>query len=124
MPFAKNCGGVATLFYEFGKSHFVGADADFGARPKRPVDAEAIWITTGKQSATGSRADGLGDMKIAENATLRRETIQIRSDKTFCAEDTDVRIALVVRENDDYVGKVRASAGRSQCTRVGQEESD
>ena len=110
MPFAENGGGVAALFDEFGESHFVRADADFGARAERAVNAEAVWIASGEEPATGSGADGLGDVEIAEDAALGREAIEVGSDETFRAEDADVGVALVVGEDDDDVGELRPTA--------------
>lgn len=70
------------------------------------MNAKAIGIAAGKQAATGSGANGLGDMKVAENAALRRKAIEVRSDETFRAEDADIRVTLIVSENDDDVGEV------------------
>src|SRR5262245_20553091 len=101
MPFAEDGSGVAALFDELGKSHFVVADADFRARSERAMNAESIWIAPGEQAATRRGANGLGDVEIAEDAALRGEAIEIGSDESFRAKNADVRVALIVSE-DDY----------------------
>src|SRR5947209_390532 len=103
MPFAEDSGGVAALSDELGKSHFVIAEADFGTRAERAVNAEAIWVKTGEEAATGGGADRLRDVEIAENAALGGEAIEIGRDEAFCAEDADVSVALVVGKDDDDV---------------------
>src|SRR5690348_4711235 len=115
MPFAEDGGGVAALFDELGESHFVSADADFRARAKRAVDAEAIWITASEKAATRSRADRLGDMEVAEDAALGGEAIEIGRNEAFRAEDADIGVALIVSEDDDDVRELRAAGG--ECVR-------
>src|SRR5436309_3014186 len=105
MPLAENGGGIAALFDELGESHFVVADTDFGTRPKRAMNTEAIWVAAGKEATTRGGADGLGDMEIAEDAALRGEAVEVGSDEPFRAEDTDIRVALIVGEDDDDVGE-------------------
>jgi hypothetical protein len=43
-------------------------------------------------------------VKIAKNAALRRQSVEIRRLKTFGAEDPNVGIALIVREHDNDIG--------------------
>ena len=121
MPFAEDGGGVATLLNQLGKSHFIVAEADFGARAKSAVDAEAIGIAAGEQAATGRGANRLGDVEVAEDTPLRGEAVEIGSDETLCAEDADVGVALVVGKDDDDVGKGRRS-GEGEIVR--QAETD
>jgi hypothetical protein len=124
MPFAKNGGSVAALFDELGESHFVVANPDFGAWAERAVDTEAIWVAAGEQTATGSGADGLRDVEIAEDAALRRKPIEIWSHETFCAEHSDVRIALIVGEDDDYVRELSMGDASSECLAVEQPDDE
>ena len=112
MPFAEDGSGVAALFDELGKGHLVVADADFGARAERAVDAEAIWVAAGEQAATRRGANGLGDVEIAEDAALRGEPIQIGCDEAFRAENANIRVPLVVGEDDDDVGEGGVAGGK------------
>jgi hypothetical protein len=88
------------------------------------MNAEAIWIATGKQAATRGGADRLGDMKVAEYAALRCETIEVGSDETFCAEHADVRVALIVGEDDDDIGELRARYGRGLGVSAEEQECE
>ena len=111
VPFAEDGGGVAALFDQFGEGHFVGADADFGARPKRAVDADAVRVAAGQQAATRGGADRLRHVEIAEDAALRGQAIEVRRDEAFRAENADIGVALVVGEDDDDVGELGAGGG-------------
>ena len=113
MPLAKDGGGVAALFDELRKGHFVAADSDFRAWSECAVNAESIWVAASEQAATGGRADRLRNVEVAEDAALRGESIKIGSDEPFRAEDTNVSVALVVGQNDDDIRQFRTgSEGR------------
>ncbi len=73
------------------------------------MNAETIRVATGEQAATRSRADGLGDVEVAEDAALRGEAIEIGCDEALRSEDADVSVALVVSEYDHDVGERRLS---------------
>ncbi len=50
VPFPKNRSGISPLFHQFGQRGFIAADADFGARPQRAMNADAVWVTAGQQA--------------------------------------------------------------------------
>jgi hypothetical protein len=77
------------------------------------VNAKAIGIAAGKQAATGSGANRLGDMEVAKYSALRGKAIEVRSDETSRAKDADICVTLIVSEDDDDVGE--RGAARSQC---------
>jgi hypothetical protein len=52
-------------------------------------------------------------MEVAEDAALRCEAIEIRSDEAFRAEYANVSVALIVGEDDDDVGELGAGGGES-----------
>ncbi len=54
-------------------------------------------------------------MKITENRAFVRHTIEVRGLKTFRAEFSDVRVALIIRQDNDEVGfdRGRARGGRA-----------
>ena len=54
------------------------------------------------------------DVEVAKDAALRGEAIEVGSDKTFCAKDADISVALVVGEDDDDVRELRPTA----CSRT------
>ena len=69
------------------------------------MNAQSVWIATRKQGGSGGRTHRLGDVEIAEDSALSCEMIEIGCLEAFGTEHTDVRVALVVSENDNYVGQ-------------------
>ena len=71
------------------------------------MNADAVRVTAGQQGGARSRTDGLRHVEVAKDAALRCQAIEVWSLKAFSAEDPYVRIALVVREDDDDIGERR-----------------
>ena len=63
-------------------------------------------------------------MKVAENASLRGEAIEVGSDEAFRAENADVCVALIVGEDDDDVGKRGAGGGGGGGLNAGEQEGE
>lgn len=75
------------------------------------MNADTRGIAASQQGATGGGTDGLGDVEIAENASLRSQVVEIRGFETFRAKDPDIRVALIIGENDNEVGQRLGGAG-------------
>ena len=67
------------------------------------MNANSIRVTTGQQRRPRSRAHWLRHVEIAEYAPLPRQPVEVWRLKPFRSENTYIRIALIVSENDDYV---------------------
>ena len=115
VPFAEYRRRIAALFHQLSQGHFIIADADLRTRPQRPMNAEPIRIASRQQRRARRRADGLGDVEIAEDSTLAGEPIEVGRLEPFGAEHADVGVALVIGEDDNDVG---------QGARFGSERGD
>ena len=92
------------------------------ARPECAVDADAIGITPCEKCGARGRAHGLRDVKVREFRAFAREPIDVRSGVTFRAKDSEVAIALVVREDDDDVRQ--ALGGGRERQRAARQHKD
>ena len=125
MPLAEDGGGVAALLDQFRQGHFAAADADLGAGPQRAMNADAVRIAARQQPGARGGANRLGHVEVAEDAALGRQAVEVRRVETFGAEHADIRVALVVGEDDDDVrerGRLCRAGGVNEAGRQEQRQ--
>ena len=103
MPFAEDGGGVAALLDQLRQGHLPLADSHLGSRRQRAVNADSVRVAAREQSRARGGAHRLGHVEVAELAAFRSEPVQVWRPEAFGAEHADVRVALVVGEDDDNV---------------------
>lgn len=103
MPFARHAGRVAFWFEELSERHLAVGDATRIARSERVVNTDPIGRAAREQRGARGGTDGLRDVEIRELPTFRRHAIEVRRVESFRAENADIRVALIVGENDDDV---------------------
>src|SRR5699024_10511149 len=116
VPFPKNRRSVTLLLYQLRKRHFVFIQPNLGLRPERTLNSDAVRVTPSQQRRTRSRAHWLRHIKIRELAALAREAIQVRRSclTLAVAEGLDVRVAKVIRVNQNDVRAIRRRASRQR----------
>lgn len=87
------------------------------------MHTDTIGIAAGQQSGARSRTNGLSHVKIAKDAALGRQMIEMRRLKTFGAEDADIGVALVIGEDDDDV-RQRCGPGVRNRNQVTEKENE
>ena len=121
VPLAVARCGVAPLFAQFRERRFVRVNAMPRLRPERAEDAHAHVVAAGEQSRPRRAAHGLGHIKIRELPSLLRHAIEVRRGVSLRAKRPDVRVAHVINENDDDVGRWLAGFGRERKTKQSDE---
>ena len=80
------------------------------------MDADPVGITAGEQGRPRCRADRLGHVKVGEPPSLPgRAGRDWASRKPLAPKAADVAVSLVVREDDDDIG--RPVVGAQRCAR-------
>ena len=90
-----------------------------GLGPEGAVDADPVGIAAGEQGRARGRTDRLGDMEIGEPPPFAGEPVEVRRLETLGAEAADVAISLIVREDDDDIGRPVRGGKRGRRPRKG-----
>ena len=107
VPLAKNGSSITALFHQLSQSDFLITDAYLRARTQGPVNPDAIGVATRQQTGPRRRANRLRHVEVTEDASLRRQPVQVGRFETSGPKHTDIRIALVIGENNDNVRRCR-----------------
>src|SRR5262245_28425846 len=103
VPLAENCGCVAARFQHLGDCLFGVADPNFARRPQGPEDANAIWVTAGKQGGSRRGTNRLRDIEVGEPYALSGHAVQVWCADVLCPVTTKVAITQVVGVDDDNI---------------------
>ena len=104
MPFSKNGGGVSTGLEQLGNERFPGIDALRTGVIQRAEESDAIGVTARHQRRPRRGADRLRHIKAGELHAFLRHPVEIRCLKAFRSETADIRVAQIIRNDDDEVG--------------------
>ena len=67
---------------------------------------ETLLITSRQQRGAAGAAKRMRHIAIAETKALARQSVQMRRGDVLAALKADIRIALIVRDDDEEVGVV------------------
>ena len=73
------------------------------SRPEGTVNPDAVRIATCQKTGSRGRADWLSRVPLGEHAALFRHSVEIGSLEALSSEFTDIRVSLIICEDDDDV---------------------
>ena len=124
VPFAERAAHVAGGLQEFGENGFRLRDA--ASAFAGGVDAGALLVTSGEQAGARGRTDVAGDVALGEPDALARQGVEVRRGDfpRVLGIEADIGVSLVVRENDDDVGRAGRGGGRYDDDRAEEQEGE
>ncbi len=96
-------------FKNFGEGRLVVANPNPGFGTKCAMNADTVGIAARQQGRARGRADRLGHVEIREPPPLPGEPVEIGRVESLGTEATDIGVTLIVRENDEDVGRPSAA---------------
>lgn len=101
VPLAEQAGGVPAGFQHFGQQQGIGREAPVAlVDVDHAVDAVALLVLAGKESAAGRAADGRIRVGLGEVDPFGRQPVDVRGAYVVCPAETKVGAAQVIREKD------------------------
>ena len=113
VPLAHHAGRVALLLHHLRERQLALVEAELEPRLHRPLDADAIGITTGQERRARRRADRLRDVEIREAHALAREPVEVRRRETLRPIDADIGVTEVIGQDEDDVRRPFRRGGRA-----------
>ena len=124
VPLAKDSGGISPPLEQLRQGHFLIRQAHFTPWRQGTVNANPVGITPREQRRPGGGTNRLRHMEIPKDRPFVRHPVQIRSLKSLGAEFSHVGVTLIIRQDDDDVGRCRRCRPRVSCLLGGRAESE
>ena len=87
------------------------------------IESVALGIAAGEDTAAGRGAGRPSRVKIGRADAFARQAVEMRGEDRLRSDDPEVGVALVVRDDQDDVGRTDCSAGIAE-PKAGQGEQD
>ena len=87
-------------------------DTVLGRRSESSMDSNPIGIATSKQACSGSRADGLGGMKVGKANSVVCDRIDIGCVVSFLSVAPQITITEIIGKDHDDVGAIFEAPAR------------
>ena len=105
VPLSEDGRRIANLLEHFRNRNFPRVDPDFHRGAESTVDADAVRIGSRQEGGPRGRAGRLRNVEIGESHALPGHPVEVGSLETSGPVDAHITIPLVIRENDDDIGR-------------------
>ena len=122
-PFAKAACGITCGREEFWEGEFLWWNGELTLRLHLPIGSNIgmAWVLSGHEHAPGRRTDCVAGVMLRQAHALGGQAIQVGGANLGLAEAAQIRVAEIVRENEDDVGGSLCRGGLSDAKK-GQEQ--
>src|SRR5579872_3924393 len=104
------------------QERFLRADPDLALVVEGALEADPVGVASGHERGARGGADRLRHVEVGETNAFPRHPVQVRRPEVLRSKAADVRVTLIVGQDDDDV-RPRDAAGDSRSGAGAQQES-
>ena len=105
VPLAEYCCRIANVLEHLRNRNFPRVDADLHRGAECSVDPDSVRIGSRQEGGPRSRAGRLRNVEIGESHALPGHPVEVGSLETPGPVHAHITIPLVIREDDDDIGR-------------------